>query len=396
MTLTCLWIPLVSTTSVEERTVTATCTARPCEKVLSFNPNRSDLLGGEDHASRLDTHDWVQRLFTCVEDLGRGRRAAAEDLCSLAGNSSMVEDCVQWSTELHESIATPKVSRVFPEDDPILVVIDNVVTEHESEALHDLARCVQLLDSDQFENREFTRTDYKGGNDVVYLAGFLQLLAPSISTRISDLARTAWDAASWGEIKEHPCDDKDDRLLIPDPLKCGLRTIEHLNYDNWTNLGFHRDDDSLFTVLIALSDPADYIGGDFAIQYRQKRSNSSNSSNSSNTSSTSNTSNTSKYRGRKWFEIKPERLSAVVFLSECEHGIRGVGSAGRVTFVSEFWELGDVAVGGRRPGPKEFAFWEETGVWNHSLDDDDGYGGNPDHADEDEQGNESQGESQVT
>lgn len=190
---------------------------------------------------------------------------------------------------------------------------------------------------------------------MVYLAGFLQLLAPGIAARILDVARMAWDAGKWGEIR--------DPLLgprFPDPLQCGMRTIEHLSYDSWKNLGDHEDGGSLYTVLIALSDPADYVGGRFGIEY------------------------TTSSQRHKRFETKPQIFSAMVFHSECQHGVRELGSPGRVTFATELWNLGDVAVGGLRPSKSEFEDFQETGVWGDGAESDDKYGGEGRDAKEDE------------
>jgi len=143
-----------------------------------------------------------------------------------------------------------------------------------------------------------------------------------------------------------------------------MRTIEHLSYDNWKHLGDHEDAGSLYTVLIALSDPTDYVGGKFGIEY------------------------TTASQRRKRFETKLERFSAMVIQSERQHGVRELGSPGRVTLATELWNHGDVPEGGWRPSGGAFEDYQETGVWDDASDSDDKYGGESRVAKEDEEKDE--------
>ena len=103
---------------------------------------------------------------------------------------------------------------------------------------------------------------------------------------------------------------------------------EHLSYDGWRSLEPHKDVGSIYTTNIALKEPEGYSGGEFFLQTSFLEQ----------------------------IDIKPQRLTAIVFLSDTIHGVRPITSGSRVSFVTEFWEHDDAPLGMNRPTPEE---WDE-------------------------------------
>lgn len=200
----------------------------------------------------------------------------------------------------------------------VAVEITTALSEEEATQIKTLAETIRQesqLGKSQFEHRSFG-TD-KGGNDCTYLAPLLQLLLPQTAAKVVSIAQLAWEEADWGVETEN----------LPSPTELGIRTSEHLCYDGWKSLEPHKDVGSIYTCNIALKEPEDYEGGEFFLH----------------TSFFDQT------------EIKPQRLSAVVFLSDTTHGVRPITAGSRESFVTEFWDQDDAPLGMNRPTPEE---WE--------------------------------------
>lgn len=201
-----------------------------------------------------------------------------------------------------------------------LVEVEAALTEEEAFAVQALAGCVRRHFPDYFEDRTFEGND-NGGNHCTYLAHFMQLFAPGVAAHITKVAHLAWVAAGW---------DRE----YPDPRMLGLRTAEHLRYEGGGKLGSHTDADSFFTVLVFLTDPQDYKGGEFILEH-----------------------------GGEVAVLKGPRLSALVFLSETSHLVTPITGGGRETFATEFWRFDDVVLGHTRPSPEDWVeFIEKVDV----------------------------------
>jgi len=273
----------------------------------------------------------------------------------------------------------------------VMGIVENALTENEAEAVLALATCARLHIPLLFEARDFqsddSGVDEEGGNDVTFLAGFMQLLAPGVASSIQKAAGLVWKEAEWEDDETNdfvPVDVWDDdeetttgtseysSKIRPDPVvDCGIRTTEHLSYDKWKGLGYHVDAESDYTVLVALSDPDDYEGGEFSLCPEDCSS--------------------------LWWEsgdeaaiggpdcprkitVKPNRLSAIIFLSNCIHGVEDIKTPGRVTFANELWRYGDVPAMEMRPGPNQHVWGTDD---DDDYDDDDYYDEN-DYEDDDE------------
>jgi len=291
----------------------------------------------------------------------------------------------------------PKISKLHRRRDglAVMAVVENALVEEEAEAVLALAHCLKKALPASFERRRFEFTEEGGGNDVTYLAGFLQLMAPGVAHRIQATAKLVWEAAGWKDDDDDafepvdvPYRDDDDEELDsdksppppiesaystrwwPDPVsECGIRTTEHLSYDRWGGLGYHEDSGSDYTVLLALSDPRDYEGGAFNLCPEYDNDGLAQEEDEG-------------VKGgpncKDKISVKPNRLSAIVFLSEFSHGVEDIKTPGRVTFANELWRYGDVPCMSQRPTPSQF-------VLGYDEDDEDDYDYD---GDEDEDGND--------
>jgi predicted 2-oxoglutarate/Fe(II)-dependent dioxygenase YbiX len=149
------------------------------------------------------------------------------------------------------------------------------------------------------------------------MAGYLQVLAPGVAAQAVEVARLAWLEAKWNDYD------------YADPAHMGLRTIEHLQYNGGGQLGAHRDSESAITVVVALSDPDDYDGGEYVLYTPNESS--------------------------ELQRIKLDRLSALVFLSsEVLHGVAPITGGVREMLAVELWNEDDVPYDGRRPNVQSF------------------------------------------
>lgn len=239
----------------------------------------------------------------------------------------------------------PIITRLYKREAdrlPVMAVVEHALSEEEAQSVIRLTGCLRRHVPDLFEERKFENTAKGSGNDVTFLAGFLQLLTPGVAIQIKNVAHLVWKEAKWGddEMEYEPIDTRiDDKNIYkpsrfsnhwwPDPFAdCGIRTTEHLSYDRWGGLGYHQDSGSDYTVLVSLSDPNDYEGGDFTLFPEHNNEN---------------------YDPQRKISFKPNRLSAIVFLSEFSHGVEDIHTPGRVTMANELWRYGDVPTMVMRP-----------------------------------------------
>jgi predicted 2-oxoglutarate/Fe(II)-dependent dioxygenase YbiX len=128
----------------------------------------------------------------------------------------------------------------------------------------------------------------------------------------------ARSAAGWGD--EHS-----------DPGTLGVRTNEHLRYSAGGMVGKHTDDESVYTIVVALSDPADYDGGEYVLYDDQVPD------------------------PPREHRVKLRRLSALVFLSSLTlHGVSPITRGSREVFAAELWEEDDVPTDWMRPNVRDF------------------------------------------
>ena len=230
------------------------------------------------------------------------------------------ESAIQLGTDLDESLkdidansasSDAVVTSIHRNKDgnAIAVEVASALSEHDVATVRSLSTCIREshIGKSQFENRSFG--DGKGGNDCTYLAPLLQVFRYDVAAKVIDIVRLAWKAGSWEDTG------------YPDPLSLGIRTSEHLSYNGWRSLEAHKDIGSMYTIMVSIAAPKDYEGGEFFVQNYFYDST----------------------------DIKPNRLSAIVFLSDTIHGVRPITSGHRETFVTELWTNDDSPLGMNRP-----------------------------------------------
>jgi hypothetical protein len=84
------------------------------------------------------------------------------------------------------------------------------------------------------------------------MAGHLQILVPGVRARLVDFVRMARSKAGW---------DKEQL----DPRTLGVKSNEQLQYMMGGTAGMQTDDESVNTIVVAVSDPYKYGGGKFAL-----------------------------------------------------------------------------------------------------------------------------------
>ena len=213
----------------------------------------------------------------------------------------------------------------------ILVEVGNAISPIQAQAINHLAECTQAsFPETRFQHRDFTQTS--GGNDCTFINTLLQLFLPQVYNNVVHITEMAYEEGEWGN-----------QLDLPHPDECGLRTSEYLSYGEFKALGKHVDGGSIYTTIFALSDPESYEGGEYYIIPRDQPSND------------------------KQYFFKPQQYSAMVFLSETQHGVQDISSGHRAMFTNEFWHFPDPPFpGSRRPPEHHMGVFTE--MTEHELD----------------------------
>lgn len=315
-----------------------------CAAATGYSPERFDYISGGSDEFRPEDKEWQDRIEKCMDEKFLARKA----VCEAANNCS---------TSV-EHIPEPEVESYVPideKDDPVAVIVKNAISEEEAATLLDIKDCIiKYHKPTQWEHRPFQNNDggHKGGNDCTFMGGFLQKWAPGVAAQIKNAGVVAWAAGKWGDKEDTDEEGMPDKPY-KDPRAAGIRTSGHLSYTGWKELGPHADSQSLYTVLTVLADPEDYEGGEIYM-------------------TPSNRPATEEEKVR----VKPDRLSALVFLAEQNHGVEPITSGYRQTCGTELWAYGDIPFGILRPEPKHWANYQRTGDWWSGGDaSSGGYGG---------------------
>lgn len=109
----------------------------------------------------------------------------------------------------------------------ILVEIGNAISPHQAQAVKDLAACTrEFFPTTRFEQRDFAGSG--GGNACTFINILLQIFLPQVASNLQRIAEMAYDTAAWGG----------ERLNLPRPGSCGLRTSEYLDYGKFRYVCF--------------------------------------------------------------------------------------------------------------------------------------------------------------
>jgi len=196
-----------------------------------------------------------------------------------------------------------------------------VKTTHATQYMHRMfsAAPVEYSDGELIvhDPAQGSATAYGGGNDVTHIEGFAQTILPHLMEHIICVASEAVVNAQW----------------FPHPRQLGIRCVETLRYHAGGELKLHLDSESIFTVVVMLSDPCsgDFAGGDFMIR-------------DSNAESASD----------ELLRAAPKMGDALIFDSNALHGVGTIFEGERRVLVLELWAYDDVGEGERRPSAASY------------------------------------------
>mmetsp|Transcript_29448 Transcript_29448/g.41200 ORF Transcript_29448/g.41200 Transcript_29448/m.41200 type:complete len:91 (+) Transcript_29448:255-527(+) len=84
------------------------------------------------------------------------------------------------------------------------------------------------------------------------------MLLPGVAAQVMTVAHVAWKTVGEENHRDYN---------FPNPKTLGIRTSEHLRYLTGFTLGVHGENESVYTILVSLSDPEEYKGGGFSIEH---------------------------------------------------------------------------------------------------------------------------------
>lgn len=191
--------------------------------------------------------------------------------------------------------------------DPVASVT-SLIDEIDSHNIILLAGCIRTHLPSHFTDRKFDAGGYDaGGNNVTYMNQFLQDFLPRITERLISGAGYAAEAIGWR----------------PHPSHLGLRCVEFLEYDTGSELKYHTDADSIYTLVVMLSNPdKDYSGGSFFIRSDEESI---------------------------IIRRRPKLFEGLLFDSVAPHGVGPIKDGKRVVLVLEFWPYNDSPWNTTRP-----------------------------------------------
>lgn len=214
-----------------------------------------------------------------------------------------VQNCFLKSK--HQRIQTRKFA-TFNEFKYPVIVLNGIIDEVDYNNLILLNSCIKEKMPSHFMSRPFTDEGvYAGGNDVTFVNEFIQAVIPDLMDHILNSIASATEKFGW----------------LPHPFHLGIRCTEILEYNGaGSELLWHIDNDSIYTISIVLSDPSDVTGGNFLIY----------------DDSIPTVEATSKS-----IEISPPRFGGLIFDSETFHAVSKIANGTRMVLVLELWPYQD-------------------------------------------------------
>jgi 2OG-Fe(II) oxygenase superfamily len=337
--------------------------AEECGRATSYFPRHFGLFNGSSWEFPHQDLQWMYQLQDCMQHAQEQRWQAYANELHVEGSDEN-EDFDFWKAFLERyplksstvdfEYPSLEILQIQQEEEganhvpPVAIIVENALHIREADTLQDLRQCLQENHGHLTENRPFGQGYDNGGNNCVFLAGFLQWLAPGVAAQIRLAGHVAWAHGHWGDFvpprrKMHPHG-------YTDPWEAGIRTSGHLSYEGWEALGPHKDNDSLYTVLVMLSDPEDYDGGELYMEVDRSGKQSEQQRNFD--------------RSHPPMVIKPKKYSAVVFMSdENTHQVLSIHGGDRQTVGTELWEYGDAPFGIMRPSPEMWSNFQRNHDW---------------------------------
>lgn len=200
-----------------------------------------------------------------------------------------------------------------------IVILSDVFTEQEAYGVEALDQCIrEIFDNDTrfYKAREFgsnqTAPSYgmfrdDGGNYCTFLNGLVQTYLPGVTAATFAAVQFAYEQSQWTT-----------RQNLPPPISLGVHSAEFLQYRTNGKLGLHVDDDTIYSISVALSRFDDYDGGYFQLLTPEAK-------------------------------FKVPRRSAIIFFGKSLHGVTDIQQGERKVFVMELWDQADAPIGSARP-----------------------------------------------
>lgn len=196
------------------------------------------------------------------------------------------------------------------------MLLYDLVDAHDVLMIRNLAKCMQIVEPESMQRREFREAAaevYIKGNKCTFLSSFMPRVLPELVNHLLRAAHSTAQAAGWS----------------PSPFELGLRTLEFIEYEKGESLAMHQDADSVYTLLLVLSNPkTDFTGGYFFIEPNLGQD------------------------GEVSIPLRPPQFTGILFNSETLHGLNELQSGHREIFAMELWDYPHV-IGGARPSPPE-------------------------------------------
>jgi len=245
----------------------------------------------------------------------------------------------------------PKIRLIIKFIADELVVLSDALTEQEAFGIEALEECVRDISGNDkrfYEAREFGEDESaptfgmynkEGGNYCTFLNGLLQIYLPGVAASTSRVLQKAFNDSNWAETRDKPS---------PDTL--GIHSAEFLKYRTTGKLGLHSDDESVYTISIALSKFGDYEGK-ACFEHREVWK--SGESSNHDLQHTHTGGYFQLFTGEALFKVP--RRSAIVFFGESLHGVTEIQRGERSVFVAEYWDEEDAPIGSRRPSLGDFS-----------------------------------------
>ena len=110
----------------------------------------------------------------------------------------------------------------------------------------------------------------------------------------------------------------------PSPLDLNYRCVEILEYAEGGELVWHRDEGSVYTMVLLLTPTSEFTGANFVLA--------------------------EDFRTSRQFTLTPAHRGGLIFISTADHNLQPVLSGSRKVFAVEFWVHYEVQLYDLRPG----------------------------------------------
>ena len=232
--------------------------------------------------------DYFERRYDVIyEDGSASYNIPISSIRLVGGIIDAVHDCYNTSLSnyIHTSSSSSLSSTITITTTPLnqtnkfiynqpFITFNNAITHNDVQHIIFLSQCIQHIAPHYHQNRKFGSSDnYNGGNSCVFLGGFMHDILPYLVDKIRAIATHAlFHRYDNDKVDDDDNDDDhdahyniDNSFIIPIST-LGIRGIEYLQYTEGMALNWHKDHDSIYTMVIMLSSSTAYSGGDFMIK----------------------------------------------------------------------------------------------------------------------------------